>query len=89
MLRGLKKSFFISFFIFIFSLYRKFVKPREFIKKLLARIRQTRHLVHYTGKFVISRVHYAGIKLYIYFSSLSTEFVLMFKSGEKLDNSIT
>ena len=38
------------------SLYRKFVKPREFISNLLGRIQGTRHLVRYTGKFVISEV---------------------------------
>ena len=46
------------------GLNRGFVKPREFIKKLLARIRGTRHLVPYTGKFVISGVRYTGIQLY-------------------------
>ena len=54
MLKGLKNS----------SLYRKFVKPREFIKKLLVRIQRTRHLNRYTGKFVISGVRYTGTQLY-------------------------
>ena len=35
---------------------RRFVKPREFIRNLLGRIQGTRHLVRYTGKFVISEV---------------------------------
>ena len=35
------------------SLNRGFLKSREFIKKLLVRIEGTRHLVRYTGKFVI------------------------------------
>ena len=45
------------------SLTQGFVKPREFIKKLLVRIQGTRHLVRYTGKFVISGVRYARIQL--------------------------
>ena len=35
------------------SLYPGFVIPREFVKSLLGRIQGTRHLVRYTGKFVI------------------------------------
>ena len=46
------------------SLNRGFVKPREFIKNLLARIQGTRYLVHYTRKFVMSGVRYKGIQLY-------------------------
>ena len=38
------------------SLCRKFVKPREFIRNLSGRIQGTRHLVRYTGKFVITEV---------------------------------
>ena len=38
------------------SLNRGFVKPREFTRNLLGRIQRTRHLVRYTGKFVISEV---------------------------------
>ena len=40
------------------SLNRRLVKPREFIKKLLVRIQETRHLV------VILGVRYTGIQLY-------------------------
>ena len=36
------------------SLNRGFVKLREFIRNFLGRIQGTRHLVRYTGKFVIS-----------------------------------
>ena len=43
------------------SLYRMFVKPGEFIKNLLAGTRETKHLVHCTGKFVILGVRYTGI----------------------------
>ena len=34
------------------------------MKKLLVRIQGTRHLLRYTGKFVISGVRYTGIQLY-------------------------
>ena len=37
-------------------LNRGFVKSREFVRNLLGRIQGTRHLVRYTGKFVISEV---------------------------------
>ena len=47
------------------SLYRRLVKPREFIENLLVRSPGTRYLVRYTGKSVISRVSYTGIQLYI------------------------
>ena len=53
MVNGLKNS----------SLYREFVKPREFMKKLLVRIQGTGHLVRYVGKFVMSVVGYTGIQL--------------------------
>ena len=46
------------------SLNQGFVKPREFVKKWSVRIRLTRHLVRYTGKFVISGVRRGGIQLY-------------------------
>ena len=48
------------------SFSRWFVKPREFLKKLLVRNQSTRHLVLYTRKFVISRVRFS----YIYISGL-------------------
>ena len=41
-------------------LNRRFVKPREFIKKLLVRIQGTRNLVPFSGKFVISGVVIQG-----------------------------
>ena len=51
-----------------FSLYREFVISgvriqREFVMSLLGRIQGTKHLVRYTGKFVISGVRYTGIPL--------------------------
>ena len=46
------------------SLYLGFVIPREFVRSLLGRIQGTRHLVRYTGNFIISGVRYIGITLY-------------------------
>ena len=46
------------------SLYPGLVIPTEFVRNLLDRIQWTRHLVRYTGKFVISGVRYIGIPLY-------------------------
>ena len=47
------------------SLYSGLVIPKEFTRSLLGRIRGTRHLVRYTGKFVISGVRYIRIPLYL------------------------
>ena len=46
-------------------LYLGFVIPRECIRSLLGRIQGTKHLVCYTGRFIISRVHFIGVPLYI------------------------
>ena len=45
------------------SLYPGFLIQREFVMSLLGRIQGTKHLVRYTGKFVISGVRYTGIPL--------------------------
>ena len=59
-MKGLKNWFVITRVLHI----RMFVIPMEFVRGLLGRIQGTRHLVRYTGKFVLSGVRCIWITLY-------------------------
>ena len=65
------------------SLNRGFVKPREFRRNLLGRIQRTRHLVRYTGKFVILEVCYIEILLYITEGNILRSKCDWYEHGEK------
>ena len=58
-----------------------FIIPREFIRSFLGRIQETKHLVRYTGKFVISGARYIGIPLYL----ISRKLILSFTFCELLN----